>query len=73
MDEITRNSADDINPRQTAVDATAEGARARRLEWSRHDCPHLWGSEEAHEWLEGFDGRGSQGDPLVSRAKPAVQ
>jgi hypothetical protein len=65
MDAIVTNHIDDSNPLQRAVDATAEGARARALEWSRSDCPYVSGSEEAHEWLEGFDGRGSQGFPLV--------
>jgi len=59
------NLVDDINTGQKAGDATAEGARARAHELPRNECPYISGSEEAHEWLEGFDGRGSQGFPLV--------
>jgi ribosome modulation factor len=46
-------------------DATAEGARARTQGLSREHCPYAEGSEEEHEWLEGYDGPASQGRPLI--------
>ncbi len=60
---------DDPNPRQAAVDPTAEGSRARTQGKSRDDCPYPAGSEESHEWLEGYDGQGTQGAPLTPETK----
>jgi hypothetical protein len=60
---------DDPDPRQAAIDATAEGSRARTLGLPRDACPHEPDSEEADEWLEGYDGRTSQGGTLAREVK----
>ena len=60
---------DDPDPGQVVIDATAEGSRARVLGLPRDACPYEPGSEEAHEWLEGYDGRGSQGGTLAGEVK----
>ena len=60
---------DDPDPRQSAIDATAEGSRARTLGLPRDACPYEPNSEEAHEWFEGYDGRGTRGSPLTREVK----
>ena len=64
-------SEGDPNPTKPAVDATAEGARARAQGVHRDACPYAPDSEKRHEWLEGYDGVGSEGSPLVSETLPA--
>ena len=60
---------DDPNPSQPAVDPTAEGSRARAEGRPRDDCPYPVGSEECQEWLEGYDGRNTQGASLMPEGK----
>lgn len=58
-------SEDDPTPTGPATDPTAEGSRARAEGKPRDACPYPLGSEQAHEWSEGYDGQESQGSPLV--------
>jgi ribosome modulation factor len=46
-------------------DPTDDGLRARGQGKSRDVCPHPLGSEERHEWLEGYDGVDAEGASLV--------
>ncbi len=62
-------STDDPNPKQPALDATAEGARARAKGNPRDACPYPPDSEERHEWFEGYDGTSVEGSPLAPEAK----
>jgi ribosome modulation factor len=64
-----RLSEADQNPNQPAVDATAEGARAKAQGLPRNACPYALDSEQHHEWLEGYDGVTVEGSPLVPEAK----
>ena len=64
-------SDEDPNPNQIAVDPTAEGSRARAEGLPRDACPYAADSEECHEWLEGYDGKTSQGSPLMPEKNDA--
>jgi ribosome modulation factor len=56
-------------PKPLPENPTAEGMRARALGRGRELCPYPLHSEERHEWLEGFDGVGAEGAPLVPEAR----
>jgi hypothetical protein len=60
---------DDPNPGGAAVDPTAEGMRARAQGVPRDVCPYPAGSEEHHEWLEGYDGVPMHDSPLMPVGK----
>jgi hypothetical protein len=62
-------SRDDPTPNNSAIDPTAEGARARAQGAPREACPYPLDSEQRHEWLEGYDGVSVSGSPLVPSAK----
>ena len=63
------SKGDDPGPDRLAVDATAEGARARAQGKPREACPYALDSEERHEWFDGYDGRSVQGSALMPEVK----
>ena len=61
--------SDDPTPNKSAMDPTAEGARARAQGTPREACPYARDSEEFHEWVEGYDGMSVEGSPLAREVK----
>lgn len=53
----------------THKDPTDDGMRARAHGKRRDLCPYPLGSEERHEWLEGYDGVNAENAPLVPDTK----
>ena len=64
--------ADDFTPERSGADPTAKGKNARLASQPRESCPYPLGSEERHEWLEGYDGVGSEGGALMPERKPPL-
>ena len=60
---------DQLTPTHRAKDPTAQGELAREQGQSADACPYPPGSEERHEWLEGYKGVSSQGSALMPEAK----
>ena len=61
MSDDHNPSRDDPTPNKSAMDPTAEGARARAQGTPREACPYAQDSEEFHEWVEGYDGMSVEG------------
>jgi hypothetical protein len=55
------------------ADPTAEGMKARARHQRRDACPYALGSEERHEWLEGYDGMISEGARLEPETRLHAQ
>jgi hypothetical protein len=69
MSDDHNPSRDDPTPNTSAMDPTAEGARARAQGIPREACPYPQGSEEFHEWVEGYNGISVEGSPLAREVK----
>ena len=69
MSDDHNPSRDDPTPNKSAMDPTAEGARARAQGTPREACPYAQNSEEFHEWVEGYDGMSVEGSPLALEVK----
>ena len=68
----SRNAGSDPNPNESAVDATAEGSRARTSGGIRTSCPYPPDSEECEEWLEGYDGNDQPVKPIEQQTPPSA-